>query len=419
MGADSTMSWPGGKFAHVPMEIYHRGDLYALEQERIFRGPLWCFLGLEAEIPQPGDFRTTFIGDTPVLYNRGTDGAIYAMENRCAHRGAQVRRELFGNATEHECIYHRWCYDHRGELIGVPFQRGVGGKGGMSKCFDRADHHLRKLWVATLSGAIFASFSQDTPPLEDYLGEMITSHIRRTLHDEVRILGYQRQRIRANWKLYAENTRDLYHGSLLHEFQRTFGISRVTTTGGTKSDPRFLHNINYSILGSDNEETTASVYREANIPQDRLQLRDARMMKVRPEFADGYGTTICSLFPNATLQQLRNALAFRQLRTRGPEEFEIYFIVFGFASDDEEMTRHRLLQANFGGPGGYISLEDGEAIEITHRSTRRAKGQHSIIDMGGDVGLKEDLPYRVNDMPIRGFWGNYCRLMGIEAENAG
>src|SRR5690606_23616196 len=131
-------------------------------------------------------------------------------------------------------IYHRWCYNHQGELIGVPFQRGVGGKGGMPKSFDRSRHGLRRLRVATLSGAIFASFSDDTPPLEDYLGEMITAHIRRTLREDLHILGYQRQRIRGNWKLYPENTRDLYHGSLLHEFQRTFGISRVTTVGGTK-----------------------------------------------------------------------------------------------------------------------------------------------------------------------------------------
>jgi anthranilate 1,2-dioxygenase large subunit len=244
---------------------------------------------------------------------------------------------------------------------------------------------------------------------------MILAHIKRTLHSPIRILGYQRQRVMANWKLYPENTRDLYHASLLHEFQRTFGLSRVTTVGGTKSDPAFRHNINYSILGSDRETKTDEVYAENKIAQSELKLRDPRMMRVYQEFPDGYGSTICSLFPNSTLQQIRNALAFRQIRTKGPEEFEIYYIVFGFQSDDEEMTQHRLRQANFGGPGGYISLEDGEAIEITHRGTRGAGDAHAVIEMGGGTGMCEDLPFRVNDMPIRGFWKNYCELMGLEA----
>src|SRR6476620_2264644 len=59
-------------------------DAYQREQERIFRGPTWNFLGLEAEIPNPGDFRTTYVGDTPVIVNCDANGTIYALVNRCA-----------------------------------------------------------------------------------------------------------------------------------------------------------------------------------------------------------------------------------------------------------------------------------------------------------------------------------------------
>jgi len=44
--------------------------LYDLEQQRIFRGDAWHWVGLEAETPNPGDFKTNYIGDTPVVMVR-------------------------------------------------------------------------------------------------------------------------------------------------------------------------------------------------------------------------------------------------------------------------------------------------------------------------------------------------------------
>ncbi|MGB9647841.1 MAG: Rieske 2Fe-2S domain-containing protein [Stellaceae bacterium] len=55
----------------------------------------------EAEMPNPGDFRTTYVCDIPVIVDRDANGTIHALVNRCAHRGATVRREVSGNASEH------------------------------------------------------------------------------------------------------------------------------------------------------------------------------------------------------------------------------------------------------------------------------------------------------------------------------
>ena len=57
--------WPRNDYSRVPFWLHHDEDVYALEMERIFRGPAWSYLCLEAEIPKPGDFRTTWLGEIP------------------------------------------------------------------------------------------------------------------------------------------------------------------------------------------------------------------------------------------------------------------------------------------------------------------------------------------------------------------
>lgn len=412
-----TVTWPRPDYSRVPYWLYHDPNIYELEQERIFKGPTWSLIGLEAEIPLPGDFRTTVIGDTPVIVNRALDGTIHAMVNRCAHRGAIVRREPRGNATDHICIYHRWCYGLDGKLQGVPFRRGLKGKGGMGPDFHMAEHGLRQLQVASHAGVIFASFDSAVEPLEDYLGPVFVHHLDRLFGKPIRILGYQRQRTFGNWKLYLENNRDTYHGSLLHEFQSTFGLSRVTQTGGVKMDARHRHNLTWSKIGTDNEAEFSSLYKDNKVHDSSLRLLDGRMVEFHREFDDGISLAICGLFPNATIHQISNSLATRQVRTCGPGEFELYWTLFGYADDSEEMTRHRLLQANLVGPAGLISMEDGEAIEITHRAVAGEKDACSVIEMGGG-GAMTDLDHRINDVPVRGFWSYYAELMGIEPDGA-
>ena len=115
--------WPALDYSRVPYRLYHDAEVYQREQQRIFHGPVWNYLGLDAEIPDPGDFRATYVGETPVIFNRDDHGEVKAFVNRCAHRGALVRRELCGNARQHICIYHQWCYGLDGRLTAIPFRR--------------------------------------------------------------------------------------------------------------------------------------------------------------------------------------------------------------------------------------------------------------------------------------------------------
>ena len=192
----------------MPYPVFMDPTYFEREQECIFRGPLWCYLVLEVEIPNPGDYRTTYVGDTQVVVVRAEDNSIHAFLNRCAHRGTQLVRELAGNTKDFTCVYHHWCYDQKGDLIGVPFLRGLKGKGGMPKEFKLSDHGLRRLKVGSYGGVVFGTFADQIEPLDDFLDDLGRDYIDRVLEKPLKIMGYTRQRIPGNWKLYFENLRN-------------------------------------------------------------------------------------------------------------------------------------------------------------------------------------------------------------------
>ena len=409
--------WPALDYSRVPYRLYHDAEIYQREQERIFRGPVWNLLGLEAEIPNPGDFRASWVGDTPVIVNRDEEGALRAFVNRCAHRGALVRRELSGNAERHICLYHQWCYGLDGSLDAIPFRRGIRGKGGLDRDFDMGAHALRRLRVGAINGVVFGTLADDAEPLEDYLGAPVVEQLRRLFDRPVQVLGYNRQRIRGNWKLYAENTRDNYHASLLHEFLVTFGLDRSTQVGGVRMDSRHRHNITWAEAGSDDAEIVRQAYGNAGVRNDFLSLKEPDLVAFHPEHGDTLNIAVTSVFPSGVFVQISNSLAVRQIRPRGVDEFEVFQTVFGYEDDPPEMTLHRLRQANLIGPAGLVSMEDGEAIELTHRASRPDLDRATVIELGGG-GVISDRDYRVTDVPLRGFWSYYAELLGIEPDGA-
>ena len=181
--------------------VYADPAIHDREQQRIFRGPAWHFLGLEDEVPEACDYKTVHVGDTPVILARDEHGRLHAMVNRCVHRGNLVCIKASGNdGARLTCVYHNWTYDLRGNLASVAFVNGVGGKGGMPKDFDRARHRLRALRVETVFGLVFATFSDDAPALEDYLGAEMRDNMERVLGRKMRVLGAYRQYMPNNWR---------------------------------------------------------------------------------------------------------------------------------------------------------------------------------------------------------------------------
>ncbi|HUC12622.1 MAG TPA: Rieske 2Fe-2S domain-containing protein, partial [Stellaceae bacterium] len=159
MSIAPALQWPAEGDARVPYRVFCDPEVYREELARIFLGPTWQFLTLAGELPEPGDYLTTFLGETPVIVTRGNDGAVHAMVNRCAHRGNFVCLKRRGHADNLTCVYHAWRYDLEGNLDSVAFRRGIAGKGGMPPSFRVEDHGLKKLRVDRFGDLIFGTLS--------------------------------------------------------------------------------------------------------------------------------------------------------------------------------------------------------------------------------------------------------------------
>ena len=62
--------WPERGLQYIPDWVYTSPAIYQREIERIFHGPTWNFVALEAEIPKPGDYMRSYVGPMPVVPNR-------------------------------------------------------------------------------------------------------------------------------------------------------------------------------------------------------------------------------------------------------------------------------------------------------------------------------------------------------------
>ena len=403
-------TWPAEGLARVPYWVYQDEDIYRREQERIFRGATWNFLGLEAELPAPGDFKTTFVGEMPVVVTRDGKGRLRAFENRCAHRGALLCIKQRGNAKEFACVYHNWTYDLEGNLTGVAFRRGIQGKGGMPADAKPETGAPRKFRVASFCGLIFATLSEATPPLEDALGPEIAARIRRVMKEPIRLLGGYSQMFSNNWKLYLDNVKDTYHASLLHSFFTTFRLNRLSQKGGVIVGGDGGNHVSFTMMRTD---TGSDEYERAGVRSAArgYRLEAPELLESVDEIGDGISLQILGVFPGFVLQQIMNSLAVRQVLPKGVAETELVWTCFGYVTDDEAMTERRMKQANLIGPAGYISMEDGAATAFVQRGVQGAAERAAFVEMGGrGVGSDES---RVSETSVRGLWQAYRRHMEL------
>ena len=407
------LTWPKEAEARVPFQVFSDPAIYEAEQRVIFRGPVWHYLCLTAEIPNPGDIRTGWIGDTPIIVTRDEKGEIHAMINRCAHKGALVMLKDRDNKKSLTCVYHAWDYALDGKLRSVAFRNGIKGKGGMPDDFDVSQHKLEPIRVDVHAGIVFGTCSPDTPPLQEFLGERMSSFISRNMDRPLKILGTHSQIIHNNWKMYAENVRDSYHATLLHTFYTSFKINRLDMDGGILLSDKKWHHISYSKLAT---LDVADEYKQANVHSAKKAdsaLAGPHLLDTWIGFDDGITHNIQTIFPTLVLQLTLNSLAVRFFVPRGVDKTELFWIFLGYESDTPEQERMRILQANLTGAAGLVALEDGCINSFVQRGTDSSPDKASFLEMGGKVAESNESS-RATEAAVRGFWHGYRNIMGFK-----
>src|SRR5688500_9029259 len=202
--------------ATVDRRIYYDREIYDLELERIF-ARAWNFMCHDSQIPNPGDFFMTFIGEDRVIVVRDNEGNPQVVVNSCRHRGNAVCRAEEGHASSFMCTYHGWTYDLKGNLVGVPRFKEV-----YHEELDRENWGLIKAaQIETYNGFIFANMDPDAPALEEYLGDIGKLSINMIAgRGPIRVVpGIQKSILPCNWKFAADNVWDFYHPMISHASQ--------------------------------------------------------------------------------------------------------------------------------------------------------------------------------------------------------
>lgn len=199
-----------GSFAEatsLPPAIYHDQQVHELELERLFRQD-WICIGRHAEMPNPGDYISRDVADSPVFVVRQGDGSVKAFANVCLHRSARLL-EGSGHVARISCPYHSWTYAVDGRLIGAPFMNETPG-------FETSSFRLKELRCESWEGFIYVSLSGDATPLSESLAGLtgLVSDFR--MGDYVSVFEHV-ETWDANWKCLVENFMDSYHIHRVHK----------------------------------------------------------------------------------------------------------------------------------------------------------------------------------------------------------
>lgn len=405
----------------ISRRIFIEPEIYEMELRQIF-ARCWLFLCHDSQIPRPGDFMTTYMGEDPILVVRNGAGHVGAFLNVCRHRGNRLCRADDGNAASFICAYHGWTFGNDGQLTGVPnLREAYHGE------LDRES--LGLLSVAQLEsykGLWFATFDPDAPPLREYLGEMawyIDTFIDRC-EGGVEVIATHKWITPCNWKFPAENFGgDAYHVQWNHLSAVKIGLSRGVTAN-THSTQRMASPGNGHALicvGPDDVGDPPMPEIEAYEKQIAASVRQ----RLGPR-ANLINPIVGTVFPNFSLLR-GTSRTFRVWQPRGPEKTEIRSFVFADKTSPPEVKR-AIRQAGVRGfsPSGSFEQDDMDNWQECTQTCRGVVSRRMPINNRMGLGRDRFDPdlgawvsdYRFSESNQRRFYRRWAELMAAADWNS-
>jgi p-cumate 2,3-dioxygenase subunit alpha len=400
---------PRAGLFRVHRSVMTSPDVLALERERIF-DQCWLYVGHESEIPNAGDFRRRNVADRPLIFLRGSDGAVRVLFNTCTHRGARICRQDAGNAKTFQCFYHAWTFDTRGQLIGLPGEEAYGSG------WDRAERALRAApRMEQYRGFYFVSFSPDGEDLATYLdgAKEYLDLVVDQAETGMRIIpGENKYAIHANWKLLSENSFDAYHVLSLHQtyyaFLTSLGVD-VTGARGWTADDAQAYDLGHGHAVTD---TPARMPRpvalwhpcfgeQARGEIDRLRAR--LVARHGDERAYRMAETVRNLFiyPNLFLID-GPAVTLRVYWPTAPDGMQVHAWALGPAEEEPALLANRLVAYQlFLGPGGFGTPDDVEVLEACQEGFAARAVEWSDVSRGMQ---REGARLFTDELHLRAFW---------------
>jgi phthalate 3,4-dioxygenase subunit alpha len=364
----------------IPAHIYNDKELFELERERLF-SRAWLFVAHESEIPQDGDYVVRRVLNDSFIIARDSKGEIRAMFNMCLHRGMQVCRAEMGNASNFRCPYHGWSYRNDGRLIGLPFHReAYGGEEGFTK---KGQTLFPAPNLASYNGLIFVSMDPDAPPLEEFLADFrfyLDFYTKQSRHG-LEVRGPQRWRIKANWKIGAENfAGDMYHTPQTHASVVEIGLFREPKAEKRKDGATYWADKGGGTTYKLPPGTFEERMRYVGYTDDMInRIKDVwTTEQQRLVGADGFMISAASCFPNLSfvhnwpkVEDGDDVLPFISIRTWQPiseNETEVYswFAVDSAASEEYKKNSYKAYLMCFGSTGMFEQDDVENWVSLTN-----------------------------------------------------
>lgn len=386
----------------IPAYIYNDPEIFSLERERLF-ARAWVFVAHESEIAEPGDYVVRRVLADSFIVARDEGGEVRVMFNMCLHRGMQVCRAELGNASHFRCPYHAWTYRNDGRLVGLPFHEDAyGGEDGFAK---RGRTLLPAPSMEIYQGLIFVSLVPDAPPLRDYLGDFAfyLDFYARQSAGGLELRGPQRWRIKANWKIGAENfAGDSYHTPHTHASVVDIGLFREPKAAKRKEGALYLAGpgagTTYKLPPGDFAGRLGHVGYPGEMIETMRAQWSARQRALIED--DGFMFSAATLFPNLSfvhnwpkIDERGTVVPFISLRQWQPvsaNETEVlsWFAVDSAAPETYKRDSYRAYLMCFGSSGmfeqddveNWVSITDMAGGSMAHRLNLNSR---MGLDSGG------------------------------------